>query len=116
MESFERQRGRVVCVSGGRCFGSDGAFQDDSHHSGTGRGDGPYCQEGHIDDGGEGEAQVSERAADEVCVDGRHIHVEDLVHGLDYGVRWFAVDWWYGGVFEALHELIGGGGRHGRGE
>ena len=41
--------------------------------------------------------------------------VEEIVHGMDRGVRWFAVDWWYCGVFEALSELIDGGGRHCRG-
>ena len=38
------------------------------------------------------------------------------MHSVERGVHRFAVDWWDGGVFEALHKLINGGGRHGGGE
>ena len=59
---------------------------------------------------------MSERAAAKVGVDGRRIQVEELMHIVERGVRWFTVNLWDGGVFEALHELIDEGGRHGRGE
>ena len=59
---------------------------------------------------------MSERAAAEVGVDGRRVRVEQLVHSVEHGVRWFTVNRWDGGIFEALHELIDGGGRHSGGE
>ena len=34
------------------------------------------------------------------------------MHGVDCGVRWFAVDQWDGGVFKALDKLIDSVGRH----
>ena len=66
--------------------------------------------------GGGGEAKVSERSAAKVCVDKHRIRVEDLVDGVDCGIRRFAVNRWDRGVFESLNELIdrddfrGGGG------
>ena len=65
-----------------------------------------------VDGGGEGEAKMSEHAAAEVYVDGRRVRVEEIVHGVDRGVRWFVINWWDCGVFEALVEIIDGGGRH----
>ena len=59
---------------------------------------------------------MSKCAAAEFGVDGRRVLVEDLVHSVERGVRWFAVNWWDGGVFEALHGLIYREGRHGGGE
>ena len=56
-----------------------------------------------------------EHAAAKVCVDGRRVRVEELVHDVDRGIRWFSVNWWDCGVFEALGELIYEGGRHGGG-
>ena len=113
---FERKRGRVMSVANGRCFESGGAFQYDGRRSGIGRGHEPCFQEGRVDGGGEGEAKVSERAAAKVCVSQRRVWAEELVHGVDFGVRWFAVDRWDCGVFEALDKIIDGGGRHGGGE
>ena len=38
------------------------------------------------------------------------------MHSVEHGIRRFAVNRWDSGVFEALHELVNGGGRHGGGE
>ena len=60
---------------------------------------------------------MSKRAAAHVCVDRRRVRVEELVDGVDRGIRWFAVNQWDRGVFEALSELIDRVGCHGqRGE
>ena len=58
---------------------------------------------------------MSERASAEVCVDRRRVRIEEIVHGVDRGIRRFAVNRWYRGGFEALDDLINGGGRHGGG-
>ena len=114
-KGVERQRGHVMSVSDVRCFGYGGACRYDGNCSGIGRGDDPCCREGFVDSGGEGDTEVYERAAAEVCVEQRRIRVEELVHGVDHGICRLAVDWWDGGVFEALNDLIGGGGRRGEG-
>ena len=59
-----------------------------------------------VDGGGEGEAKMSEHAAAEVYVDGRRVQVEELVHGVDYGVRRFFVDQWDCGIFEAIDKFL----------
>ena len=56
---------------------------------------------------------MPERAAADICVNRHLIQVEELVQGVDCGIRRFAVDRWDRGVFEALDEIIDGGGRHG---
>ena len=71
VESVERQGGRVVRVVDEHYFGSGGACQDDGRCFGIGRGDDSCCRKGHVDGGGEGEAQVFERASAEVGVDRR---------------------------------------------
>ena len=50
--------------------------------AGIERGDESCCQEGGIDGGGEGEAQVAEGAAAEVGGDGRRVGVQELMHGV----------------------------------
>ena len=45
---------------------------------------------------------MSESAAAKVCVDRNRVPVEELLHGMDLGVHRIAVNWWDGGVFEAL--------------
>ena len=69
-----------------------------------------------LDGGGEGETKVSEHAADKVCVDGRHVRFVDIVHGVDSGVRRFAVNRWDIGVLKPSASLsaevtamVGGG-------
>ena len=59
---------------------------------------------------------MSERAAAEVGVDGRRVRFEEPVHSMEHDTRWFAVKQLDGGVSEALHKLIEGGGRHVGGE
>ena len=81
-----------------------------------GRGDDPCCPDVRVDSGGEGEAKMSKRITAKVFVDGRRVRFEELVHSVDHGICRFAVNQWDGGVFEALHKLIDGGGRHGGGE
>ena len=75
VESVECQRGRVVCVADGRCFGYGGACSDDGRCSGIGRGDDSCCQKGSIDGGGECEEQVTKSAAAKVGVDRRRVQV-----------------------------------------
>ena len=58
---------------------------------------------------------MSERAASKVCAEGRRVQVEELVKGVDRGIHWLAVYWWYCGVFKALGEIIDRGGRQGGG-
>ena len=106
---------RVMSVSDRRCFGSSGACWDDGCRSGIGRGHYPCCLEGRVDGGGEGESQVPKRAAAKVCVYGRRVRIEELVQGVDRVVSRFGANLWDRGVFEALDELIGRGGRHGGG-
>ena len=60
-------------VADGRCFGSSGTFRDDRRLSGIWRGHDQCRQEGCVDGGGEGESNVSERAAAEVCVEERRV-------------------------------------------
>ena len=43
-----------------------------------------------------------ERAAAKVCVDGRRVQVEELVHGVDCGLRHFAVNRWDHGFSKLL--------------
>ena len=60
---------------------------------------------------------MPQRAASEVGANVRRILVEDLSEGVNFCIRWFAVDRWYHGFFKALDGLIkrvchhGGGGR-----
>ena len=54
-----------------------------------------------------------ERAAAEVSVERRRVQGEEIVHGVDCGVRRFSVDWWYRGFFEGLDKLINRGDRNG---
>ena len=98
LKHFERKCCRVMSLSEGRCFGSGGACQDDGHCSGIGRGHDRYCQEGPVYGGGEGE--VPERAASKVFANGRRVRAEELVKGVDCGVRHFANDLWYCGVLD----------------
>ena len=56
---------------------------------------------------------MPQNAAYEFGTDRRSVHVENLVKRVDCGVHGFAVDRWDCGVFEALDEIIDGGGRHG---
>ena len=58
---------------------------------------------------------MPQRAASEVGANVRRILVEDLSEGVNFGVRWFAVDRWYHGVFKALDDLIKRGRHHGGG-
>ena len=82
-----------MSVPDGRYFGSSGACRDDGCRSGIGRRHNPFFREGRVDGWGESEAKVSERATARVSFDGRRIQVEELVHGVDHGIRRFAVDW-----------------------
>ena len=68
-KDVECQRGCVMSVTDGRCFGSGGACQDDGCCSGIGRGDNLCCHEVRVDGGGEREAEVSERTAAKICVE-----------------------------------------------
>ena len=54
-------------------------------------------------------------ASAKVGSDGRRVRVQELVHSVKRGVRQLPVNWWDVGVFEALDELVDGGGRHGGG-
>ena len=75
----------------------------------------PCDREGGIYGGGEGDAQVAEGASSEVGSYGRGVGFKELVHPVQRGVCWLAVDWRDVRVFEALNELVYGGGRHGGG-
>ena len=105
----------VVCVLYRRCFGSGGACRDDRRHFRIRRGYDPGCIEGYIYGGGEGDAQVTKRAVHEVCADRCRVRVEDLVNGVDCGIRRFAINPWDLRVFEALGDLINGGDHRGGG-
>ena len=99
----------------GRSFGAGSSGRDDRRCAGIERGDDSYGRECDIDGGEEGEAQVAEGAASKVGGYGRRIGVQELVNHVQRGVRRLPVDWRNVGVFEALGELVNGGGRHGGG-
>ena len=58
---------------------------------------------------------MPEGAAAEVGSNGRGVGVKDLMHTVQHGVCRLAVDRRDVRVFEALYELVDGGGRHGGG-
>ena len=105
-EGVEGERRRIMCVSDGRCFGAGRTGRDDGHCAEIDRGD-DYCgRGGGIDGGGEGEAQVDEGAAAEVCGDRRRVGVQELVHRVQRDVCWLPVDQRYVRVFETLGGLV----------
>ena len=80
------------------------------------RGGNDSCgREGGIDGGGEGEAQVVKGAAAKVGGDGRSVGVQELVHRVHCDVCRILVNQRDVRVFEALDELVDGGGHHGGG-
>ena len=56
---------------------------------------------------------MSECVAAKVCVYRFRVRVEEIVHGVDHGIRRFVIDRCDGGFFEALDKLIDGGDRYG---
>ena len=114
-ECVEGERCSVVRISDGRCFGASRAGRDDGRCARIERGDDFCGQKSRIDGGGEVEAQVAEGAADKVGGDGRRLRVQELMHLVKRGVCWLPVDRWYVCAFEALDELVNGGGCHGGG-
>ena len=114
-EGVEGERSRVVCVSGGRCFGDGRANRDAGRCAGIERGDDSCGREGGIYGGGKGEAKVAEGAAAEVGGDGRRVGVQEIVHRMQRGVCRIPVDQRDVRVLEALSELVDRGGRHGGG-
>ena len=65
--------------------------------------------------GEKGKAQVDEGPAAEVGSDGRGVGVKELVYPVQRSVCWLAVDRRDMQFFEALDELVDGGGCHGGG-
>ena len=115
IEGVEGKRRRVVCVSDGRCFRAGRAGQDDGRCTRIERGDDSCGREGVIDGGVEGEAQVVEGAAAEVCGDGHSVGVQKLVHRVQHGVCRLLVNQRDVRFLEALDKLVDGGGCHGGG-
>ena len=54
---------------------------------------------GRIDSGGEGEVHVPQHDASKVGADVIHVLVEELMEGVDCGVRRFSANWWDRGFF-----------------
>ena len=106
------ERRRVVCVPDGRCFGAGRASQDEGRCAKIKRGDNSCGQEGDIDGGGEGEAQVAKGDAAEVGSNGRGVGFKELVHPVQRGVCRITVDWRDVRVFEALNKLVESGVCH----
>ena len=114
-EGVEGKHCHVVCVLDGRCFEAGHAVRDDGHSAGIERREDSCGQEGGIDGGGEGEAQVDESAASEVGSNRYSVGVKELVHTVQCEVCWPPVNRRDVRVFKALDELVDGGGRHGWG-